>query len=61
MPSTFGIRLSDDERALIDAVAKAAEQPGDRGGPSGWARRVLLREAKRVVDVKAEADNVSVR
>lgn len=46
----FGVRLSDDERALVEAAAKAEMQLGDRGGASSWVRKVILREAKRVLD-----------
>ena len=47
----MAIRLSTEEKDLIDRAAQAAMEPGDRGGSSSWARRVLLREAKSVVDV----------
>lgn len=48
--ANFGVRLSDDERALVEAAAKVEMQLGDRGGASTWARRVILREAQRVLD-----------
>lgn len=51
-PTTFGIRLTNDELMLIKDAAEASKEPGDRGGSSSWARRVLLKEAKRVVDEK---------
>lgn len=50
MTSMFGIRLSDEERALVDEAAVRAVRPGDRGGSSTWARSVLLREARVVVE-----------
>jgi len=46
----MGLRLRDDEKKLIERAAELEAPPGDRGGASAWARRVLLREAQRVVD-----------
>lgn len=50
--TTFGIRLSGEERTLIEDAAEASMEPGDRGGASSWARRVLLREAQEVISRK---------
>lgn len=51
--TVIGIRVSLDEKALIDTAAALEAQLGDRGGATAWARRVVLREAKRVVDAAA--------
>lgn len=48
--SPFAFRISEEEKAQLDAAAVLEAQPGDRGGTTGWARRVLLCEAKRVLD-----------
>lgn len=50
----FSIRLLDDERQAIEEGAKLGAEPGDRGGASAWARRVLLREARRLVEAAAQ-------
>jgi hypothetical protein len=50
MSDVMGLRLRDDEKKLIERAAELEAPPGDRGGASAWARRVLLREAQRVVD-----------
>lgn len=47
--SSFGIRLSTEERDVIERAADAARELGDRGGASSWARRVLLREAQAIL------------
>lgn len=51
--SVLGIRLNEDEEALVDQAAQLELQPGDRGGATSWARRIILREAKKVVDEAA--------
>lgn len=51
--NVLGIRLNDDEEALVNQAAQLELQPGDRGGSTSWARRVLIREAKKVVDEAA--------
>ena len=53
MNEVLGVRLRKDERKLVHEAASIEMQLGDRGGASSWARRVLLREAKRVVDAAA--------
>lgn len=52
MSTTMGVRLSDEEKALVDAAAEAEAEVGDRGGPSAWARKVILKEAKRVLEAQ---------
>lgn len=47
--AVFGVRLTDDERNLIYAAATAEAAIGDRAGASAWARKILLKEARRVV------------
>ena len=44
-PKTLGVRLESAERALIESAAALDARPGDRGGVSAWARRVLLAAA----------------
>lgn len=57
MSEVMGLRLRDDEKKLIGQAAELEKEPGDRGGASSWARRVVLREAQRVVEqAKAEQE-----
>lgn len=56
MSKQLGIRLTDEENALIECATNKEALPGDRGGAAAWARRVLLREAQRVVSVRAGAE-----
>jgi len=56
MSKQIGIRLTDEENALISRALEIEARLGDRGGTSAWARRVILREAHRVV---AEAQTPS--
>jgi hypothetical protein len=44
----LGIRLSDEERSLVERAMRLETRLGDRGGSAAWARRVILREAERV-------------
>ena len=49
MGKLLGVRLSDEEVALLEKALVLATLPGDRGGLSAWIRRVVLKEALRVV------------
>ena len=49
MSKQLGIRLTDEEDALIERATALQTELGDRGGSAAWARRVILREAHRVV------------
>lgn len=53
MDDIFGLRLRKQEKKLIERAAALEASLGDRGGASAWARRVLLREAQRVVDAES--------
>lgn len=46
--TTLGVRVSADEVTLLQK-AIAISGPGDRGGVSGWVRRVALAEAQRLL------------
>lgn len=52
MSKTISVRFTDEEEQVVQKAAKTEKQPGDRGGVSGWLRRIVLREAKKVVDEK---------
>ena len=49
MSEVLGIRLQEDELELVRRATELQKEPGDRGGQSAWARKVILREAARVV------------
>jgi hypothetical protein len=49
MSKTIGIRFSEEEEALLEKAMAATTVLGDRGGLSAWVRRVVLKEAQRVV------------
>jgi hypothetical protein len=46
--SELRIRLTEEERAILDAAARNAIGESKQGTTSTWARGVLLRAAKRV-------------
>lgn len=50
----IGVRLSDDERQVVEKAAEKEKQLGDRGGLAAWARRALLREAQRILSQEKE-------
>lgn len=47
--SILGVRLSGEEKRVVSEAAMSEQQEGDRGGLAAWARRALLREARRVL------------
>lgn len=52
MSKLIGIRLTEEETALLEKAAAQTAVIGDRGGLSAWIRRVVLKEAQRVVEGK---------
>jgi uncharacterized protein (DUF1778 family) len=53
--TVMGLRLREDEKKLIEDAAKLQAEPGERGGASSWMRRVILREARRVMEAAQPA------
>jgi hypothetical protein len=49
MSKVIGVRLSDEEKIRIEKAMKLSTCLGERGGVSGWVRRVALAEATRLL------------
>lgn len=50
MDKIMAMRLTNEETVLVERAAALEARLGDRGGPAVWARRVVLKEAKRVIE-----------
>lgn len=56
MSTTIAVRLSEEEKDLIEKALALESQPGDRGGLSGWFRRIGLGHALKVVDQASQLE-----
>jgi len=55
------INLKQEERELLNQAVALTVEPGDRTKISAWARKVLLKEALRLVDEAKGASTGEVR